>query len=156
MRRIPGRIPLLLGVMAVVCSACGKDDRPPVAPVQGRVLYRGKPVAGATVTFVHQGAPRHSYGTTDEQGQFTLTTFEPEDGAIVGVNRVTVVKSAMPGAELGGDIPDPEAYSRAMEKADQSLEPTSELPSRYADAGTSGLEVTVEAGENRPVLELVD
>jgi hypothetical protein len=155
---------LAVGILVVVTLAtpgcsCSRNDRPRVAPVQGRVLFNGEPVAGADVTFICEGAPRFSAGKTDEQGNFTLSTFGPGDGAILGVNKVTVTKSAGPGEGLGGDLPDPEAYFRAideMERAEEAGEPTSELPARYADPKTSDLSVTVTEGENQSDLKLVD
>src|SRR5262245_45207130 len=53
---IPMRVswlPLFLAASALACSSCGKSG---LYPVSGKVLYKGEPAAGATVSFVRKGA----------------------------------------------------------------------------------------------------
>ena len=84
-------------------SGCGGgDDGPPppeTAPVSGKVSYNGEPVEGATVIFSVVGAPRSASGITNAQGQYTLSTFGSGDGAILGENAVSIVKTE------GGEVP---------------------------------------------------
>ncbi|MFH1264744.1 MAG: hypothetical protein ABIK89_03410 [Planctomycetota bacterium] len=156
MQQTLARTILIATALALIGSSCKQADRLPVAPVKGRILYQGKPVVGVNVTFVQQGAPRHSFGTTDQEGYFTLTTFVPGDGAILGPNQVTVVLPAGPPEEVSGDVPDPEAYFRALRDAEEARDRVVKLPARYADPQTTDLVVTVTEGENHPVLELGD
>ena len=86
---------LLAAAACIACGGCSGSDRPACAPVRGEVTYLGKPVVGATVAFLCHGAPRPAMGTTDATGTYQLTTFEPDDGAVIGTHVVTVKKYAM-------------------------------------------------------------
>ena len=125
-------------LLALAVAGCGKA-KPATAPVTGRVLLDGKPVAGAAVMFepVSGGVPAR--GSTGGDGSFTLSTFGRDDGALVGQHRVSISKFVVEGVaanELGLEAaPGP-----------AGAQPKAGLPARYADAKTSGLEATVEAG----------
>jgi hypothetical protein len=69
-----------------------------MAPVKGQVTCHGKAVREAMVTFnpmprfdgdKEPGKP--ATGFSDEQGNYTLSTYSAYDGALVGKHRVTVV-----------------------------------------------------------------
>ena len=80
-------------VLTVGSTACTDDTGPKlIVPVTGTVFHDGKPLVGALVTFIKDGAPRVSAGETDENGHFVLSAdrFNPIDGAYVGKNRVSV------------------------------------------------------------------
>jgi hypothetical protein len=128
------------------------------------VIYRGKPVADASVAFLAPGAPRLAVGTTDNAGNFSLTTYEQDDGAILGTHVVTVQKltvQAGPSYEVpaGGKI-DPAAIERAMQETALRLEAAekagSELPAKYASHNTSDHRLDVLEGENNFKIELKD
>jgi len=61
--------------------------------VTGVVNHHGKPVQGALVAF-HGEYTAAAY--TDEEGKFTLTTFEPGDGALAGDYVVAIEASGLP------------------------------------------------------------
>jgi hypothetical protein len=119
---------------ALLCSACARSDRKPVYPVQGRVLFEGKPVAGAQVILHPLGGDDRVYpvrplGQVGEDGTFRLTTYDAGDGAPEGSYAVTVSLLKKPaGAE--GDL------SRNV------------LPPRYANPQTSPLRADVTRGGN--------
>lgn len=86
----------------LACLACGgapapNPDNKPTHPVQGQVLLDDRPVKNVTVTFHLQGgdakAPR-AYGRTDADGKFTLSTYQPGDGAPTGSYLVTLLPDA--------------------------------------------------------------
>jgi hypothetical protein len=70
---------------------------PAMAPVKGRVMFNGKPVKVAQITFSPIGAEgqketgKPATGFTKEDGTFVLSTFRDSDGAIVGSHSVNVV-----------------------------------------------------------------
>ncbi len=84
------RLSLLILLLAG-CSA-GSSGRPAVVPVSGRVVFNGQPLAGAHVTFTNVAANRSAYAKTDADGNFTLTTFAPNDGAVPGKQQISVSK----------------------------------------------------------------
>jgi hypothetical protein len=119
-------------------------------------------VAGASVAFLAPGAPRLAVGTTDEAGHFSLTTYEPEDGAVVGTHTVTVQKLSVQAGPTysvpsDGNI-DPAAIERAMQETAMRLEAAekagSELPAKYSNHNTSDLQLEVVEGENEFKIEL--
>ena len=90
------RLLLLLGLAAL--PGCGDSGEYAVVPVSGIVTCQGKPVANANVNFSPKASEERSalnpgklaLGMTDAQGHFQLTTYENNDGAIIGTHTVTV------------------------------------------------------------------
>src|SRR4051812_2088576 len=63
-----GALSLLLLACVLGCSG-GSGNRRPTRPVTVSVVYKGAPVADATVTFIsEEGEPEAAYGKTDAQG----------------------------------------------------------------------------------------
>lgn len=134
---------LLLGCVV----GCGRNDRPNMAAVSGVVQFQGKPLAGAEVVFRNDLAPRFAKGVTDKDGRFRLTTFETNDGAVVGDHKVTISKLQANPALSGASVENPSAaYGQGMRAAAAGkLEAIAkqELPAKYADANTSSLTARV-------------
>lgn len=105
----------------VLVAGCG-SHHPARVSASGQVLIDGKPVTHGSVMFVPKGA-RPSTGQLDEQGRFTLTCYEGQDGAVLGEHRVAVVANE----PVGGN-------------AIRWL-----VPKKYADYRTSGLTVDFTA-----------
>jgi hypothetical protein len=145
---------------------CGESSsRPATYPVRGKVLYQGKPVSEASLAFLAPGAPSPAYGVTDSNGEFTLTTFKPGDGAVLGVHLVTVTQygesDATPIAAEAGSAQDAAAaIEDAMKQTGQQLlaarKKGSSLPPKYATRQTSDLKVEVKPEDNVLVIELKD
>jgi hypothetical protein len=134
---------LAAGLLAVGCSSeadAWTARRPKVVPVTGRVLLSGVAVDGAGVTFINEAAGRSAFGRTGPDGRFRLTTFEPNDGAVPGPQRVAVRKTEVEEqAEPGKD------YSVTNQLPPPAVEHWL-LPKRYASPATSGLTAEVAAG----------
>jgi len=145
-------------VVALSLSGCGGDTttRPDTAAVSGRVMYNGSPVVGASVSFTAEGASRSANGETNDKGEFVLTTFDTDDGAVLGEHLVTITKMAS-SSSFDPDLEkmDTGGYAKSMEKSkDRSVIPGGSaeevkglLPAKYADPVESGLSRTVVAGE---------
>ena len=88
-----GIVGSLLLTLATV-SGCGGSAGGGVETYEagGTVKFNGAPVEGAIVTFVAQGEFPNATGRTDAQGNFTLMTYNPGDGAAAGDFKVMVVK----------------------------------------------------------------
>ena len=78
------------GVLALILAAtgCGGTIKP--VPVAGTVTLDGKPLADATVRFLPVGEGHGAFGRTDENGNFKLTTFSTNDGALPGEYKITL------------------------------------------------------------------
>jgi hypothetical protein len=126
---------------ATFVVGCGSGNEFETAPAAGRVTLDGKPVAeGSVVTTPAQGWPAR--GELDADGRFTLSTYKPGDGAILGPHEIVVI------AQSG---PDPSEHFERPPPA-----PTKWLiPERYGSRATSGLSFTVEKGRQNEInLEL--
>ncbi len=146
--RISGLFCCVLLLSLVGCGS-EKIDRPPVYKVRGKITFQGKPVKGADVTFMSRTANRSAFGKTDENGEYQLTTFTVNDGAVEGKQEVTVVE--IPPIAPTAAIPDVENAAYEPPKPNEELKtaPKSSLPQRYADPATSGLIAVVNKdGEN--------
>jgi hypothetical protein len=105
-------------------------------PVTGRVTFRGQPAAEADLRFYETGGKvvgmARPYARTDENGQFTVSTYGMNDGAPAGEYQVSVSWKG----PLRGIPPD---QRDAMPEL---------LPPRYGDPAASGIQVRVAPGDN--------
>lgn len=134
--------------MACGCGG-GNKKRPPLGKVAGKVLYKGAPVPNVNVTFMTEGAPRAGSGTTNINGEFQLTTYDTNDGAIVGTHKVTVTQPA-PAATA------PMSVSDLATKGAPPAPKETAIPPKYSDPKTTPLTNTVDAGKNDITIELTD
>lgn len=157
---------LLAGLVSLALVGCGGggDENPATAAATGTVMYQGKPVAGATVSFVKEGAARSGVGVTNAEGKFQISTFANNDGAIIGDHVVTVVKKTGQGAALEPYNPNmtPEEQMKKMrefsQKTPDQTAKADELPAKYANPAVSGLKAIVskDSSKNNYTFELVD
>jgi hypothetical protein len=122
-------------------SGCG-DGRIATYPVTGKVLINGRPAEGAVVVFcpVEPSAEVEHLrpaGMADASGQFTLTTFEPSDGAPVGQYKVLVKWPA----------PSPATDDRDARPGRANKGPD-RLRGKYYSIETTPLAVTIEEQSN--------
>jgi hypothetical protein len=126
---------LLLGLLA----GCGSEP-PSLAPVRGRVLYRGTPLREGTVVFTPDpargGNGPMARAEIQADGSYVLRTGE-RPGAVAGWHRITVL--AVQSAEAGTGP----SQRRAL------------VPRRYSDPELSGISCQVKpAQENTCELRL--
>ena len=153
---------LAAGLFLIAGCSGGKGESPKTFPVSGTVMYKGKAVVGATVSFMTEGSSRSASGITDSEGKFQLTTTKPNDGAVPGEHVVTVSK-VTGGAQTSNEdmtamLDDPSKLAQASDKQNKSKAvPKALLPAKYAHAKTTPLKETVtEDGPNEFVLQLAD
>jgi hypothetical protein len=125
---------LLLAFSGSVLSCAKTPDQLPVYSVKGRVLYEGRPAAGAVVVLHSTDEAVKAcrpHGRADANGDFELTTYRTGDGAPAAAYVVTVQwKRSEDHPEQGADL----------------------LPPGYGDPSTSKLTVTVIPGPNEPLV----
>lgn len=134
---------LLAGAMTAAVAGCG-SDRLPVAPVQGKVLYRGEPLEFGSVMFQPDVGPA-AKGTINSDGTFRLSSYGQADGAVIGTHRVRITCF---------DVQRPGHRHSQSEQEAGAGRPL--IPRKYSNCATSGLQVEVEAANKPFVFELTD
>ena len=79
---------LVLAVLLLL-PGCG-PGRPARVPVSGTITIDGRPLEHGFVRF-HPKENRAAQGEVGPGGRFTLTTYEPGDGCVLGKHRVSVI-----------------------------------------------------------------
>ncbi len=128
---------LLFGLLVVLALALTYalggfgDGRPKLVPVSGVVLIDGKPLTSGNV-IVFPNHNRQASGPIGSDGRFTLTTYEPNDGCILGKHPATV-----------------NALHVISGNTQEWL-----APSKYRDVATSGLTVDITGATDNLKIEI--
>ncbi len=132
-------------VAVIAASFNGCDNERPLAPVTGKVTYRGEPLKFGTVMFQPpSGQP--ATASIQPDGTFALETRGEGEGAAVGMCKVRVTC-------YEGQNP----VSRSAPSGDEGGFGKSLIPEKYLDYDTSEITVEVKPGINDPVtIELKD
>jgi hypothetical protein len=135
-------------IILAITTGCAKKPRLAVAPVRGTVTYKGRGVPNAVVIFfpVDETAEivkkLRPFAYADDQGNFEIKTYVNGDGAPPGKYRVSVV--AVSSAPTTSHDASP--ANQGERKMVVAIPP--EVTKKYGNVETSGLQVTVESGEN--------
>jgi hypothetical protein len=131
---------VLFALAAFLGAGCSTG--PTLNPVEGKVTYKGKEAAGATVIFHPKDgdpvkSPR-STGLTAEDGTFKLSTGD-KLGAPAGTYVVTLIWSKeVPSKQKKGEL----NFNMAPETYDV-------FDGAYADISKSKIQISVKAGSNK-------
>jgi hypothetical protein len=127
--------------VALAIPACGGDGK---VRVNGVLTLDGKPVEGAIVSFVPVAKDNGNIATatTDKDGNFSLSTTKPDDGAFPGEYKVTVVYAEGPQAPPAQGMK--EAFTAKKEKPKNP--PKYIIPAKYRDAAKTDLTQQVPTG----------
>ena len=145
----------VLSLVALLAIAAGCAKVPKTVKVDGTVTLDGKPLSGATVTFVPEALDGHpAAGRTDMNGEFDLTTFSSADGAMPGSYKVVVTRSE-PDKQTEGKNPmemsdkEKAAFFMKMSPDGKAKEGPKKsgvsVPAVYGDASTTPLKQIVPA-----------
>lgn len=133
-------------LLLTICQGC-TDESGPVGhdvrtvPAQGVLRLNGKPLAFHQVTFWPE-EDRPAIGVTDENGHFILGTNRPEDGAVEGSHRISVIN-------VGNPADDPMTMGVAEVGATTApYRPQTVINSKYHKPETSGLTAEISAEGN--------
>jgi hypothetical protein len=116
--------------MLASLTGCG-DHGSRCVPVAGRVLIDGEPLTYGQVRFI-PATGRASYAKLDQNGRFTLSCFDQDDGAILGNHQIAVY-------------------------ANEQISPSKMLwhaPKKYANPTTSHLVQTIDQPTTSVVVNL--
>lgn len=120
---------ILMIVPLCICGGCG--GRPSRVPVSGKVLLDGKPLETGTIIFTPDNGRKSSGLITN--GNFTLGSFAANDGALVGLHKISVAST---------------------EFKNRETEIKYLIPPKYGDPATSGLKQEIKGSTDAVVIEL--
>jgi hypothetical protein len=126
--------------MAIIAAGCG-SKRLPTAPIEGKVLFHGKPLEFGGVLLQPDNGPP-AQGRIEPDGTFRLSTYREHDGAVLGKHRVQI-------ACYEAQRPAAKASSRIEPGLGRPL-----VPTKYLRTDTSGLAVEVKPRNDPLVFDL--
>ena len=141
---------LLAATFGPWLSGCGaKGDHVACYPVSGQVLVGDKPADGVMVKFYNAKNPKNvdapqPYATTDADGKFSLSTFDPGDGApaddyiVILLWPVGPPGPSFPKDRLGNAYtnPDTTPFKATIAKGETRLEPFRIDPAKLVKNGS--------------------
>lgn len=130
----------LFAFTMLVFAGCGSGGLPQ-ADVSGKVTFRGNPIPNVLVSFTPERGPGAS-GKTDAEGNYSLSTSKPGDGAVIGQHTVTVSQPQQGMILEKGKPPR------------MAPPPKMVIPPKFASTESSGLTASVKAGDNSIDFEL--
>ncbi|QDT41739.1 hypothetical protein Pan241w_18020 [Gimesia alba] len=135
-------VPTILVVFSLVHAVgCGNSvERPKTVPVSGKVTWNGAPLSMGRVQFVPSDSKkgRPAVGDINQEGHYTLMTFQANDGVMPGNYKIFV------DARKEGDP------NNLKTKGGFPI-----LPQKYYDANKSGLTAFIEDSAKNKVVDIV-
>jgi len=141
----------IVGMGAVLIVGCGDTTGLEKRyPVSGKVTYQGKPLEKGRINFIPTQDTGRAAAGEIEDGEYSLTTAEPGDGAIPGSYKVTILAidvdtSKMKEIAKGGQFHHDAAFAKAVKTAKKMV------PAKYQLPETSGLSAEVKPQTNSGV-----
>ncbi|MCR9233071.1 MAG: hypothetical protein NXI29_18840 [bacterium] len=129
----------VLGLLLIlsVSTGCGANaDRKPTGQVEGKVVCQNQDLKTGTVMFFPVDGGKHAVGMIGQDGNYSLSTYETGDGAILGKHKVVVLVSYEnpDGSTVPDDVP--------------------RVPDKYLSKETTPLVVDVNGERNSILLDL--
>lgn len=123
---------LLFSLTVFLSTSCSSKP----GGVKGKITVNGKPLARGLITFLPQSDKNDPVSATITDGAYDTTLIVPP-----GVSKIYIIASSTKPEETtgGNDLV-------ARPKTAPSRDPNA-VPTKFQDAETSGLTVTVKAGE---------
>jgi len=128
----------LLTICAAVLTGCSGSSGVPVGKVGGLVTVNGKPVNGGQIMFLPTSSGPAATGVIGSDGRYTLRTFKPGDGAVLGSHEVLIESMPDHQSDVTEDVTERRRASRSAV----------EIPVKYGIPRKSGLSATVTSGSN--------
>ena len=139
---------LLLAAVVLVQTGCGPTG-PEMGRVTGAITFDGNVVRAGSVQFWPENG-RPARGSITADGTYELTTFDKNDGALVGKHRVTIHATEV--AEDGPKIESTDAeiahFSQKKAKRIRATRVKWLVPQQYSEVDSTPLTATVASGTN--------
>jgi hypothetical protein len=142
----------LASIGLLIGLGCGGDEFQKRYPVSGKVTYKGEPVKKGSITFTPDSKEGRAANGNLVDGSYTLTTHSPNDGALPGKYRVSIIAKE----------PDEGAFAKTTGHPNQVdtvksyIQAKPLIPRKYELADTSGLTAEVKEQPNQVDFDLAD
>ena len=157
-------------VAVAVIFGCGDPSGLPRRyPVSGTVTYNGKPLDGGNMNFAPTDPNGRAAGGTIFDGQYSLTTHDPGDGALPGSYKVSIVAKEIDPSKVEvkvktatkGGLTEAQKQAIALQFQQFSIGKAAAaaknlIPANYSSPETSGLTFEVKERRNTANFELKD
>jgi len=144
------RLVLLVPVFLVLVSGCQKGNPNALAKLSGKVTYKGAPVTGGNLMLTAKKGGAINSIIISPDGTYSLTDL-PEGEMTVTIETESIKESGA--EEYGGKkmptSPQPKGANIVKGKYVK-------IPDKYNNINTSGLSVTLTAGDNTKDFDLTD
>jgi hypothetical protein len=137
---------LLFVLTALCCTGCFNNG---LAKVSGVVTVAGQPVPSGTIMFTPTGGPA-AVGEI-KNGNYTLTTYQPGDGAWIGSHRVVIQATSIGPSSIIEPKSIEDEINPAPGTSGKILVPgkvTWLVPEKYSQSHTTPLTAEVKKGNN--------
>jgi hypothetical protein len=160
---------IAISILALVAGCSDDSGLASRYRVTGTVTYNGKPLERGNISFVPDAPGGRAAGGTIADGQYSLTTQTPDDGALPGKYKVSVVATEAdpskvnlnPGKRGGAPLTEEQkqtiaaAYPQKV-AAKAAAAAKRLIPAKYSSSETSGLSFEVKEQSNTANFELND
>ena len=134
-----GKISVVMVALTVV-MACGGCGGPKPVKVRGKITVKGEPAVGVNIQFVPaENAGRPAIGTSDNNGEFELTTIDSKDGALPGSYKVVITYSPPTGDVQGNSTSTVMRRVEELQKIEAKKKPKYVIPKEYTSAASTKL-----------------
>lgn len=131
------------GLLALAAAVGCGGGGPQMAEVEGVITSGGKPLDKIQVEFWPEASGPRSYGKTDANGRYTLTTDDgSKTGAVVGQHRIVLRDLTQYGDKIVG---------RGGENKDLSGGKKNRIPGPYSDTEKTPARKAVAAGTKNKI-----
>jgi hypothetical protein len=141
-----------LAVMLLFLVGCGGGKGAPAGTVSGKITYKGQPVNGAALQLIQTAGQGDTINIpVTQEGTFSVSDVPAGDYIVVvvpssGASPVHIPKNA-----------DPAKLAEAKAKIEATkTPPTIPIPEKYKQRLTSGLNITIAAGQQTKDIDLKD
>lgn len=145
-------------LLMLVCLGCSQRGLDGLYPVKGTVTLNGKPLDGATISFISKGDGRPATAISKADGTFEVFTLD-SSGALPGNYRVVVVKEEVPpetsAADAGFDASGQDlSMVQAAKTGKQAFKSNQLVPTKYTNPETTPLTFEVKSSSNNCELKI--
>ncbi len=133
-----------LALTSLLAAGCGEGG-PELVPVEGTVTYNGKPLEGASLTFLpdaQNAEPTPGGSRTDDSGHY-LATYRDRSGLATGKYKVLVAKKL---TDPGKSVPTGFEDDPGMVALPEMGMSKDTLPTSYLDPSKTPLAIEVPDG----------